>query len=241
MSAYVSTPPPVGSPTMIARVSRSISAAKFAAAENVARPTSRNSSPRLSTAGEPRSDVSAPYVVLSPPPLSRTSTMTRRMLGARDESLDLPQDRRRRRAHGVVAHVDGAPARESPCPERLRATRQVERSRAVRERRRVVAVDAARRTRRRTAALVSAVSWTSARWPSGRSNVNVGGPGSVDDAEAVEHLGGEQEVRRQPAQVRRVVARRQRLDELEDALDRRCPRSRRDGSGRATSSRASTT
>jgi hypothetical protein len=38
VSPYVSTPPPVGSPTKIARVSRSSSAAKLAAAENVARP-----------------------------------------------------------------------------------------------------------------------------------------------------------------------------------------------------------
>ena len=43
---------------------------------------------------------------------------------------------------------------------------------------------------------------------------------AVHDSEAVEHLGGEQVVRRQPAKVRRVVARDERLDELEHALDR---------------------
>ena len=43
---------------------------------------------------------------------------------------------------------------------------------------------------------------------------------AVRDSEAVEHLGGEQVVRRQPAKVRRVVARDERLDELEDLLDR---------------------
>ena len=43
---------------------------------------------------------------------------------------------------------------------------------------------------------------------------------AVRDSEAVEHLGGEQVVRRQPAEVRGVVARDQRLDELEHPLDR---------------------
>jgi hypothetical protein len=60
VSPYVSTPPPVGSPTMIARVSRSISAAKLAAAENVARPVRRKSLPRRFTAFEEK-------IVLSPP------------------------------------------------------------------------------------------------------------------------------------------------------------------------------
>ena len=43
---------------------------------------------------------------------------------------------------------------------------------------------------------------------------------AVDDSEAVEHLGGEQVVRRQPAKVRGVVARDEWLDELEDPLGR---------------------
>ena len=60
----------------------------------------------------------------------------------------------------------------------------------------------------------------STRWPSGFSNVKVGRSDAVGDSEAVEHLGGEQVVRRQPAKVRRVVARDERLDEIEDSLDR---------------------
>ncbi len=64
------------------------------------------------------------------------------------------------------------------------------------------------------------VSATSTRWPSGFSNVKVGRSDAVGDPEAVEHLGGEQVVRRQPAKVRGVVARDERLDELEHPLGR---------------------
>src|SRR5918994_965522 len=81
VSPYVSPPPPVGSPTITAFVARSISAEKFPAAEKVARPTRRYSLPRLFTVGEPKSVVSEPYVVLSPPPFNRMSTITRRTFG----------------------------------------------------------------------------------------------------------------------------------------------------------------
>ena len=64
------------------------------------------------------------------------------------------------------------------------------------------------------------MSGTSTRSPPGRSNVNAAGAIAVCDPEPVEHLGAEQEVRREPAEVRRVVAWHERLDSGERRLDR---------------------
>ena len=64
---------------------------------------------------------------------------------------------------------------------------------------------------------------------------------AVGDPEAVEHLGGQREVRREAAEVRVVVARDERLDEIEDLRDRRSVDRDETSCVRATRPTASTT
>ena len=126
----------------------------------------------------------------------------------------------RRRPDRVVAHVHRLPTRERSHPHGPGAARQVERLRGAREDRRVVAVERVGELRDVARGADSASSGTSNCCPSGRANVKVAEL-AVGDPETVEHLGGQREVRRQSAEVRVVVARDERLDELEDLRDRR--------------------
>ena len=217
---------------MTARVPRSISAAKLAAAEKVARPTSRYSFPRLFTCFEPKRSTSGPYVVLSPPPLRRTSTITRRVSAERASRRILRSTAGAGPDDGVVADVHGPSSGKGSRPQRLRAVREIQRPSGARQHRRVVPVQrigelsrvlrAWHRRQRDVRAL-----------PAATLERELGRSRRVDDPEAVEHLRRERVVRSHAARVRRVVVRHQRVDQLEAHARPGPRRSRRAGHPRA--------
>jgi hypothetical protein len=141
VSPYVSTPPPVGSPTMARAVSRSISAAKFAAAENVARPTRSESLPRRSTCFDAKRARSDPYVVLSPPPFKRTSTITRRTFGFRTSRPSDPTNPAVGRSTELKPKYTAARPASLRAHIGPRAAGEVQRLRRARQDGRVVAVE----------------------------------------------------------------------------------------------------
>ena len=135
------------------------------------------------------------------------------------ETLDLAEDRGRRRPHRVEADVHGLPLRERRRPQRSCRPGEVERARRRRQHRRVVPEHRVSEGARipgpghRREAHIGSL-------PVGAFEREHRRLVSVDDVQAVEDLGRQRVHRREAAKVGVVVARNERLDELEDAVDR---------------------
>ena len=217
-SPYWLTPPPVASPTSVAFVDASTSATKFPAAENVARPISTNRRPRRFTFGSPqrthqravRRVVTAAVQadVHDHPCAPRAARETQQPLGGVV----------RRALRRVVADIHDPTTVERRHPQVAIRAGEVQRSRASRQRRRIVPVmrvgepaDEGRGRHRVERQLGPAATVALDR--------ERRRPGTLEHAEPREHLRGDDVLRCETAKARRVVVRDERCDPREQRLD----------------------